>query len=103
MPMCKEEAKKEITTVLNRRIFLPFYLPVIAVLCSLLLINNRPKKNFFNQYSIFAIAFLVLLSAELSLRYTGILQLINYFFILFPIFLIPITYLFLIYKFKGEF
>ena len=103
MPMCKEEAKKEITTVLNRRIFFPFYLPVIAVLCSLLLIKNRPKKNFFNQYSIFALAFLVLLSAELSLRYTGIMPLINYFFILFPIFLIPITYLFLIYKFKGEY
>tara|TARA_Y100000591_G_scaffold332925_1_gene372365 strand:- start:382 stop:1515 length:1134 start_codon:yes stop_codon:yes gene_type:complete len=103
MPMCKEEAKKEITTVLNRRIFLPLYLPVIAVLCSLLLIKSRSKKNFFNQYSVFAITFIVLLFAELSLRYTGIFQLVNYFFILFPIFLIPVFYLFLIYKFKGEY
>ena len=33
---CRESAKKEITTVLNRRILLPLYIPIIALLCSFL-------------------------------------------------------------------
>ena len=57
MPHCKEEAKKEITSVLNRRIFLPFYLPVVALLCSFLLIKNNSKRNFLNKYSVFSFSF----------------------------------------------
>ena len=38
---CKENTKKEITTVLNRRIVLPLYIPIIALLCSFLLIKTK--------------------------------------------------------------
>ena len=85
------------------RIFLPFYLPVVALLCSFLLIKNNSKRNFLNQYSVFSFSFLILLYAELTLRYTGIFKIMNFMFILSPIFLIPIFYIFLIYKFKGEY
>ena len=45
---CKENTKKEITTVLNRRIVLPLYIPIIALLCSFLLIKTKTQtKNYF--------------------------------------------------------
>ena len=100
---CQNDSKKEITTVLNRRIFLPLYLPVIALLCSLLLIKNNPKKNFFNQYSVFFIAFSVLLYAELILRFSGLYKFISFLFIFSPLILIPIIYIFLIFRFNEEF
>ncbi len=103
MAHCKEEAKKEITTVLNRRLFFPLYLPVVALLCSLLLIGNKTKKNYLNQYSVFAISFLTLLYAELILRFSGIYEIVSIIFIISPIILIPTIYLYLIFKFKGEF
>ena len=55
---CKENTKKEIVTVLNRRIVLPFYIPLVAVLCSFLLIRvNRKRNLFLNKYSIFFLVF----------------------------------------------
>ena len=100
---CKKSAEKEIKTVLNRRFILPFYIPIISLLCSLLMIRIEEKKSyFFNKYSIFGLSFLVLLYAELIVRYTGISKIINILFIISPLILIPTIYLFLIYKFSKE-
>ena len=43
---CKGNTKKEIITVLNRRIVLPFYIPVISLLCSFLLLKNGTRDSF---------------------------------------------------------
>ena len=100
---CKENAKKEITTVLNRRILFPFYIPIIALLCSFLLIKTRKQKNFFlNKYSIFILSFLILLYAELIVRYTGISKIISILFTFSPVVLIPIIYMSLIFKLSKE-
>ncbi len=100
---CKENTKKEITTVLNRRIVLPLYIPIIALLSSFLLIKNQKRKNFFlNKYSIFVLSFLVLLYAELIIRYTGISKIIGILFTVSPIVLIPIIYLLLTFKLSRE-
>ena len=100
---CKKNTKQEITTVLNRRIILPFYIPIIALLCSFLLIkNNSKKKIFLNKYFIFALSFLILLYAELIIRYTGISKIISGLFIFSPFILTPLIYFLLIYKFSKE-
>ena len=100
---CKESAKKEITTVLNRRILLPLYIPIIALICSFLLIKTKKRRNFFlNRYSIFALSFLTLLYAELIVRYTGISKIVSILFTVSPIILIPIIYMSLIYKLSKE-
>ena len=44
---CKENTKKEITTVLNRRIVLPFYIPIISLLCCFLLVKPSTQNNYF--------------------------------------------------------
>ena len=96
---CEEHTKKEIITVLNRRIVLPLYIPVISLLCSFLLIKNERKKNYFsNKFSIFFISFLILLYAELIIRYTGIYKIISVLFFISPLVLIPIIYTLLNFK-----
>jgi len=100
---CGEDGYQEIKTVLNRRLYLPLYIPVIALLCSLLLINNTKKNIFINKYSVFIFSFIVLVYSELLLRYTGMSKLITTLFILSPIILAPLIYIFLIFKFKREF
>ena len=100
---CKKNTEQEITTVLNRRIILPFYVPIVALLCSFLLIKNPSRKNYFlNKYSIFLISFIILLYAELIIRYTGISKIIGGLFIFSPLIMMPIIYLTLDYKFSKE-
>ena len=100
---CNENVNSEIITVLNRRFFLPFYLPVVALICSFLLIKTQSKKNYFlNKYSIFVLGFLVLIYSELIIRFTGISKVIGTLFVISPFILIPIIYLFLILKLNRE-
>ncbi len=97
------DTKKEIITVLNRRIILPFYIPIISLVCSFLLIKAKTKKNYFlNKYFIFFVSFTILLYAELIIRYTGISKVISTLFIISPGILMPIIYFFLIYNLKRE-
>ena len=97
---CKEDFKKEIIPNLIRRTVLPLYIPIIALICSLLLIKSR--KIYFNKMSIFSYSFALLLFTELAIRFTGLNVFMKLFFISFPFFLISVFYLFLINKFAKE-
>ena len=98
--LCNDDFKKEILSTLNRRIIIPFYIPVLSLICSLLLIKS--KKNFFQNLSIFSGSFFVLLFTELAVRYTGLNSIILYTFIIMPFSLLFLLYIFLIYKFSNE-
>ena len=97
---CNQEIKQEIIPTLNRRIVLPLYIPVIALICSLLLIKS--KKKLLNKISIFLYSFILLIFTEMAVRYTGINDFIRGFFIIFPIILLVTIYLFLGRKFSKE-
>ena len=100
---CKEHTKNEIITNLNRRLVLPLYIPVIALMCSFLLIKTRTKNNYFlNKNTIFIFSFLILLYAELIIRYTGVSRLIGSLFLVSPILLMPIIYVTLMFKLSNE-
>ena len=100
---CKKNTKKEITTVLNRRIVLPFYIPIISLLCCFLLVKPSVQNNYFlNKYSIFILSFLVLLYAELVIRYTGISSIVSTLFTISPMIFIPIIYIILSFKLSRE-
>jgi hypothetical protein len=98
---CPENWIKEIIPTLNRRVVLPFFIPVTALIACLLLINNK-KNFFFNKISIFLYSFFILLYAETIIRYTGLNNIILNIFILSPIFLICIIYFFLKIKLLKE-
>ena len=100
---CKGDAKNEIITTLNRRFFLPFYIPIVALMCSFLLLKIKSKRNYFlNKYSIFLLSFLILLYGELIIRYTSVSKTIGILFITTPFILIPIIYFTLMYKLSKE-
>jgi lipopolysaccharide export system permease protein len=98
---CKKSSLKEVIPTLNRRIVLPFYIPIIALISCLLLTNTK-NNIMVNKITIFLLSFFILLIAELFIRYTGLNSFVNYLFIFFPIALLPLIYLILIQKFKKE-
>ena len=98
---CNEKLIKEIIPTLNRRIILPFFIPVITLIASFMLINLR--KNFFlNHISIFLYSFLILLYSETIIRYTGLSKFVSNIFILTPPILILFFYFFLRLKLLRE-
>tara|TARA_A100001015_G_C14998948_1_gene717481 strand:+ start:771 stop:1901 length:1131 start_codon:yes stop_codon:yes gene_type:complete len=97
---CNEDAKKEIIPNLVRRLILPFYIPVISLLCSFLLIKSN--TSFYKRFIIFMMNFSILVFTELFIRYTGINYQIRTAYILLPFIFIFIIYFSLIYKFKKN-
>ena len=95
---CNEKAKKEMASALNRRIVLPFYIPVISLIISLLLFNS--KNKFLSRTSIFIYSFLLLVIIEMSVRYTGFNSSIRKLFLAIPFILIFLIYGSFIFKFK---
>ncbi len=97
---CKKGSDSEIIPALNRRLVLPLYIPIIALICSLLLIKT--KKKYFNKFSIFVLGLLLLVFTELSLRYTGLNNFMKIFFLMLPFILFLFFYPFLVFKFSNE-
>ena len=98
---CEQNFKTEILPILNRRITLPLYFPIIALFASFLLIKSK-KRFLFSKVSVFLYCFLILLYAELIIRYTGINNFISKLFILSPVVLSILVYIFLKFKFSNE-
>jgi len=98
---CNKDFNQEILPTLNRRIVLAFYIPLISLIASILLI--KPKKNiFFNKISVFIYCFLILLYAELIIRYTGVNKLTANLFWMTPFLLMLCLYYFLSSQFSKE-
>ena len=96
-------SKSEIVSELNRRIGMPFYIPLIALIACYLLSSRKESKYFHLQkYIIFALTFAILIFAEIAVRYSGksYINLLIYYF--FSPALIFFNYLNLIRIFKYE-
>ena len=97
---CNEGFKKEILPTLNRRIITPFYIPLISLVCSFLLIKRN--KNTFQKINVFLFNLVILIFTEIAVRYTGLNSLLMIIYILLPIILSLIIYFFLIFNFSKE-
>ena len=95
---CNNNYKKEIISNLNRRIIIPFYIPVISLICCMLLIKS--KNRLVGKISVFLYSFILLIFTELAVRYTGIHSVILFAFICAPIILTSLIYLYLTLKFS---
>ena len=88
---------------LNRRFGMPFYIPLIALITCFLLSSRKDKKvTFLSKYIFFIIGFVILIGAEISVRYSGISLNHSIFYYLLPLVLLPLIYLFLLRNFKHE-
>ncbi len=99
--VCPKNWVKETIPVLNRRVILPFFIPVTALIACFLFIR-KSKTIIFNKVSVFLYSFFILLYAETIIRYTGINKIILNIFVISPFFLILIIYLFLKIKLLKE-
>ncbi len=100
MEICKKDSNKEILPILIRRLVMPFYIPVITLICSFLLFKNQ--KIYMNKISIFIYSFSILLFTELIIRYTGLNDFLRWLYIATPFALLITFYLFLKLKFSKE-
>ncbi len=98
-----ENNKKIVIETLSRRVGMPLYIPLISIMVSFLLLYKREKKyNFLKKYIVFSFAFIVLIIAEILLKYSGF-SLRNFSLYFFsPIILMLILYSILIKKMIVE-
>ena len=84
---------KEVTEAVLRRIGMPLYIPLITIMASFLLIHRKEKKyNYIKKYIVFSFAFVVLIFAEIFLKYTGVSLMHSYLYLLTPLVLFLIFY-----------
>ena len=98
---CNNESKKEIIPVLNRRLSLPLYIPVISLLCSLLIMKS--KKIYYKKSIIFSYCFVLLVIIELCIKYTGLNYITQIIFLIIPFILSLFLYIFLRDAFSKEY
>ena len=98
------EERKDVKIEMNKRFGMPMYIPVIGLLSCFLLSSRKDKKIYlFNKYIyLIIISLLILIFAEISVRYSGLSlkHTILYYFI--PVGMLPLIYISLIKKFKYE-
>lgn len=98
-----EEERVEVLAEINRRFGMPLYIPLLALLSSFLLITREESKfkNWY-KYFYFALAFTILLTAEILVRYSGKSLTHGLFYYLLPLFCIPVLYIELVRRFYYE-
>ena len=99
----KKSMEQGIIETISRRIGMPIYIPLISLITSFLLVSsNRKKFSFLRKYFYFFISFIILILAEILVRYSGFSTTNFFIYMFFPIILMPIIYLFLLRKFAYE-
>jgi len=88
---------------INKRLGMPFFIPLIALVCSFLLGSRRDKKIYsLNKWIYSFIGIVILAAAEITVRYSGLSWNHSIIYYLIPMAMIPLFYLTLIRKFKYE-
>ena len=88
---------------INKRIGMPFFIPLISLI-SCFLLTTRKRKKFSNiqKYFCFFSSIIVLTASEITVRYSGVSLVYAATYYLIPIGLLPLVYFILIKKFKYE-
>ena len=99
----RELGNKDAKIEINKRIGMPFFIPLISLITCFLLASRKEKKiSFLHKHIYFIIGFIILVSAEITVRYSGISFSYAATYYLIPILLLPLIYIFLLRKFKYE-
>ena len=103
MHNCTQGHLKDISIELNKRFGMPFFIPLIALVCCFLLTTRKESKiYFFHKYIYFLLGFIILVTSEITVRYSGISFQHTTIYYLLPVGLLPFIYILLIRTFKYE-
>ena len=99
----KDLVKKDIKIEINKRFGIPIFIPLIALISCFVLTSRKEKKNSkLRNHIFFILCFILLIIAEISVRYSGISFKYTLLYYFMPVSLLPIIYFFLIRTFKFE-
>ena len=94
---------RDVKIELNKRFGIPFYIPLLGFITCFLLSSKRDKKNYYSyKYIYFIIGFIILVTSEITVRYSGISLNHTILYYMVPIISLPFIYLLLIRIFKYE-
>ena len=97
------DSKIDTLAELNRRFGMPLYIPCISLILSFLLISRKEqKRNNIYKYFYFGLSFVILITAEILVRYSGKSYFYSYFYYLLPLICVPFFYYLLFKKFYNE-
>ena len=98
---CKKDIFKDLIQQLFKRIYLPFYIILMALTSSLLVLKSKNTLHYSSfKTMVFLIGVLFLVIPKILLNYTGSNYLNNLFFLLFPIFSYILIYQYINFKTK---
>jgi len=99
----KNNVTSEMISTVSRRIGMPFYIPLISLISCFLLVATKEKKHKnLKKYLCFGIGFLILILAEILVRYSGLSKINTILYFGFPFLLMPMVYLVLIRSLAFE-
>ena len=101
---CERHKKnnKDIKIEINKRLGMPIFIPLISLITCFLLSPSRKVIFGLGRGIYFIIGFIILVSAEITVRYSGLSLYHTLIYYLIPVGLLPIVYIFLLKKFKYE-
>ncbi len=102
--ICRSRTLKSISEEMFKRFIIPFYIVVLSLVSSTLIL--KPKKNFFLKYYkfiIFILGFSVTIISQISFKFISQSKNLDLLVISTPLFLISFYYLYLFLKTKSKF
>ena len=98
---CDSDFYKHIQQELLKRIYLPIYLPIIALIAASLIIYNKVYINYISyRFKLFIIGVLTIVISEISIRYAALSLQSTLVFLIIPIIIYLIGYIFFTNKLK---
>ena len=98
-----KKTRMDILIEINKRLGMPFYIPLIGLVCCFLLGSRKDRKIYYiNKYIYFFVGLTILTLAEIAVRYSGISLNYTVIYYLIPVGIVPLFYFALIRKFKYE-
>ena len=98
-----KKEKRDNRIEVNKRLGIPIFIPLIALISCFVLTSRKEKKNSkLRNHIFFILCFILLIIAEISVRYSGISFKYTLLYYFMPLGLLPIIYFFLIRTFKFE-
>tara|TARA_B100001142_G_scaffold290596_1_gene308256 strand:+ start:613 stop:1752 length:1140 start_codon:yes stop_codon:yes gene_type:complete len=98
---CNEQNSKNMKQELFKRLILPFYLPLLSLIATLIIIKSKDSYDYQRfQFILFFIGTIIIIISEVSVRYTSINNFLVILFSVIPIIFFVSFYIFLINKLK---
>ena len=101
---CSAENKINILRETYKRLFIPFYIPILTLIPFLLMITSKENIHFLKlRIFVFLLGLSIVIFSETTIRFLDVILINNLKFIIIPLIILFIVYLTFIYTFQIKF